>query len=393
MKTPRESKQPAVPKPSGLSSRQWQSESTHAAPLALTDPPNYSASNIPPPKDLSLDVSPGILCCGEGETINASASASGPGAETAEVKLNYPGGVKFGIGSVSHAYVVQADDCGTVLSFSAFATERPNRAAKVPVVKIITRTEAEHPDDRERKTIGVAEQVELFARPWIGTCTWKATGDYRAFIPLLHNATLYAGDREATVQIEATIKTTKEETIVPKSISCSVTFSVIEPSFIEMINQPGKPERHSHGIPSAGFCARVFILPTTVCFKNIVIYEGVAYYYGEGYWAPLNGIKHKEGPVGTVSEGDNTHPSIWDAVDSVWKGGLATWPVSEGMVTVSIPWIYNATYNPDNPKVFAHVTSTGLTDDTGRTVVSKGGHIVSKDLNAPDEGAPGQCEH
>ncbi len=397
-------KKPASPKQAAaLLSRQWHSESTRAAeadpPADGSVSPSVTGGPPPPVKGVSLEVTPGILCCGVGKIISATASATGPDSSAADVTLNYPGGSKNGKGSVSHDYPVIEADCGTVLSFSASANGKQSEA-KVPVIKITTQTKAEHPANRDRKTIGVAEWVVITVTPVppaVETCEWTVTGSKQAFIDTPFRAELLAGDREGEVTVAATIKTTKEQTIIPKSITCSVAFSVIEPNQIHMVNAPGKPgepdkpEMHLHGIPSAGFCARVYILPNTVCFKNIQVFEGFATYYGEGYWSPLNGDPHPPGEKGGVSEWTNEYPSLDNAIDTVWKGGAASWPVRAGMATIAIPWHYESTYNIGNDKIFAHVTSSVLTDDAGRTVVSKDGHAVPKELNAPTEGTPGSC--
>ena len=251
-------------------SRQWQSQSTITAKAALAKVAKAGSGAPPPPPGVSLTVTPGILCCGAGKKIAATATATGPGAKNADVTLCWPGGCKPGKGSVSQTYTVTEADCGTVLEFSGTANG-VTKEAKVPVVKIKTTTYATVPADWSRKKLGVCEQNLIDLTPMIGAVKWQVVGKGSLSSNSAHTTTFTAPDRAGETTIKGTLKTTAEETVVPKEITCSVTFKILEPSGVKMEPAPGSSAFHVNGLASAGFCATVYILPEDVCFNKIIV--------------------------------------------------------------------------------------------------------------------------
>ena len=275
-----------------ISSQHWQSESSHAT--------NANGSPSPEPKDLTLTVdpealfyeteeSPATLLAASAKTIQAIATATGPGASSATVTLTCPDGSFTGTGFASHVYSVTEADSGKEIQFFAAATERPKKKAKVPVFMIKTMTLAKFPKDKKRKTIGVSEEVDVTLSPEIGSISWTIEGEGK-LTGAGFTTTFRADDVAGKPKVKATVTTASGEAIDSK-----VAFNVIAPNGIQDIQHPDKSEFHIKGVPSAGFCARVFILPNTVSFMNIKVWEGECTYSADGYWIDLNGQKIKKG--------------------------------------------------------------------------------------------------
>ena len=78
--------------------------------------------------------------------------------------------------------------------------------------------------------------------------------------------------------------------------------------------------------------------------------------------------------------------------DSVKSPGEAFGNVKKGKATVTIPWFYKSTLKMGaGEHKFADVDSKLETDASGKTTITKGGHSVTKVLDAVTEGDPWKC--
>jgi len=235
------------------------------------------------------------------------------------------------------------------------------------------------PTPKDRKTIGVSEGVKLIVTPSTASCTWQIIEGQGEIKDTGSTVRFYADDVAGTAKVKVTV------TVDGNTINHIETFTVIAPSGMEMVNAPNHAEFHHNGIPSAGFCARVFILPNTVSFTNIKVCEGEADTVAVGYWLPLNENHHPKGTLTEVFEGDEDHPNLWGGEhwrDSVVISGEPEWPLKAGEALLNIPLIYKSIVKVGaQEKTSVNVQSHVVTDSTGETTISKGGHSVTKALN------------
>ncbi len=374
--------------PNPLDSANWVSEST----IAKTDEPSVkgsksgsgsasvSGSPAPPTGGVSLTVSPGILCCGAGKKISATASATGKGAAKKDVTLNWPGGSKTKKGSASHTYTVKKADCGTVLWFSGEANQKTKKEG-VPVVLIKTKTEAMVPANRARTKLGVCEDDFVALTPSIGTVKWKLTGQGSITSKTSHDTLYSAPDRaSASERLEATFTTTKQETGEPKSIACSVTFNVIEPTGVSLENAQDSRDWHVYGLMSAGVCAKVRVLPRDVCFYQIQIREADGIITSSGYWASLNGKTEKvDTRWNPVQQGTNSYPSIKAGIDRVTGHGSNKPITKGGRLKLKIPLYFKGAIGTE--KKYGEVTHFVRSDSSGWIYIFKAGAEAEHDFD------------
>ena len=246
------------------------------------------------------------------------------------------------------------------------------KTAYVSILDIGTQTVAMLPQDRKRRKLGVNEDVLLELKPTMtAPITWTIAGD-GAIDPLTgHVTVLTAHERASAPTVTATVN----------GVSCAVSFTVIEPSGVTMIREPGTNVWHINGVPSVGFRARPYISPFDVSFINILVREGMCVGTGVGYYAVDNGEVHPDGAFVGVVPGDPARPSKLDATDRVQSGAVPGRPIGVGTFDWPIPWIFRVGNGAE--KQFAIVSQHLESDAAGNTTQSKGGHIESSKLNDP----------
>ena len=200
-----------------------------------------------------------------------------------------------------------------------------------PSIEIISQTVAEVPENRERRVVGVGEDVVL-------TCTcananWSVSGG--------------AGTVEASgksVIYSASI-TPATETITAVSTSPSgtamATFTVIAPTGVLDEFVPGSIV-HEHDRPDSGMKVHAYFQPDTVSFEFIDVLERDVPSVANGVYAMFNGEGHKPNPKALpmleVVPGKGTE---WLPVDNIYSGDPGTAaPFAPGSITFSIPYVY-----------------------------------------------------
>jgi len=255
-------------------------------------------------------------------------------------------------------------------------TRAPATVAASPctAAKITVETVAMLPTDRTRTTVGVGEKVKLTYS--LGSATWtvskgtltSATGQ---------TVTFEAPDQAATVTIKAT----------GGGCTCTLTFTVIEPTGVVMERQPGKGIQHTNGIPSVGIRTVIFLEPDTVSFQFIQISEDDCPGVVTGYFVgtPLDGIRHGSHgagtwvPVGPTIAGKGSRVVANDTAQS-GHCNFGT-PYSNGTFDWAIPWKFRVGGGAD--KVFATVHQRFTIDAAGDMTVSKAGASGAAKLTDP----------
>jgi hypothetical protein len=381
-----------------LDSPQWASESTltaDASPPFGSGSGSWSGSGSGSsggPGILTLTVTRSILCCGWGQIISASATAKHPKIKKPPVQLACPDGLFFGHGGVSHEYPVKPADCGTVLTFTASGVERV-LTVKVPVMKFTTETVALVPADRGRRKLGVGEEVKITVTPGIGTVTWEPPT--RGILnPLIGHVVQYTapdntvGGVIETVTLRATLKTTKEETIVAKEITCDLIFEIKEPTDILMTKFPGSSLYHEAGHASGGYCAKVHILPEDVCFYKVKVLEDTCPAIGTGWYAFKNNQPTKAHPrwatAYQVNQDLPDHPSLMEKFDAVWANDPPDplFPWADGEFIWNIPWLFIC--GAALEKQFTVAQHKVVLTPTGKVRLTKKQMDVELELNAPN---------
>jgi len=240
--------------------------------------------------------------------------------------------------------------------------------------KITVKAQAVRPSKRDRTTVGVGEQIDLTYS--LGSANWT-TSHGTLTSPTGAMVTFQAPDRAATVRIEAT----------GGGCTCTVTFTVIEPSSVLMQRAPGTGIFHDNGIPSVGIKAEIFLQPDTVSFQFIEISEDDCPGLVTGYFVgtPLDGIRHGAHGAGTwvrVGSPVAGKGSKVVAQDTASSGhcNFGT-PYAAGTFDWPIPWKFRLNGGAD--KVFATVHQRFTINAAGDMTVSKAGATGSAKLNDP----------
>ena len=236
-------------------------------------------------------------------------------------------------GGLQVSFPAPASGSGTITMWVTGTVDRCSvqpghisRSASYPppptVPTLETETVATAPADRTRKTVGVGEEVTLTLQPSIiSPVTWSITGDGTLSGTNGNPVTFTAHDRASTNTITASYD----------GNSCSVTFTVIEPTGVQFTKLGG--DRHKNGWTSAGFQANVAILPTTVSFGRIEVIEDTCPPTSfSGGWDAVGNHKRWASFLGITD--DNKADGWIDNVHSEWQG------VHPGGYTWAIPWHY-----------------------------------------------------
>jgi len=231
------------------------------------------------------------------------------------------------------------------------------------------------PSNRERKKIGIGEQVTCSVDASVGSVTWSVeSGGGTVSTQSGLSTTFTAPDRAATCVVKA-ITSDDEE--------CSVTFNVVEPSGVNIVQEPGTGVWHTNNTASVGFKGRLYILPADVSFQQIEIREEDVAGVGVGYLSFKNGEPHGlKNWIPVDSPTNDTSGSKVNGVDTISSGTYTQQPYSNGTFTWAIPWEFRV--GTGSEKEFSTVTHKEEIDANGNMTISKGGASKSKNYADPD---------
>jgi hypothetical protein len=184
---------------------------------------------------------------------------------------------------------------------------------------ITSQTVATSPRNRARTRIGVGEEVDLTVNP--APATWAISSGGGTLSPSTGSQTTVrytAGDTAGSVTITAT----------GSACSCTITFTVVEPSNWTMIQQSGTNLKHTAGRPDCGWKAITFFHPNDVNFYRIEDREMDSLSVATGCYNPSHhGKYHGNYPLPDRASGwfpmtrhSATDGTTDDAPDEVYSG-------------------------------------------------------------------------
>ena len=230
---------------------------------------------------------------------------------------------------------------GTVTASSSqcgdcHATDSVKQTAEVYKLELKTQTDATKPENRGRRTIGVAEKVAISIVPEPPmSFTWSVDDGEKggSVEPETGKHTKFAAGE---VPARATV------TAKAGDVSLSVSLSIIAPSIVNQA-KIGPDYGASNPCLWAGMQTLVFIGPTSVNFSNLSIHEGSCKSVGTGYYKNNTGEIHPEGKSMKVSE--STLPQApelgWLCYGTDLVAGRTRGPdYSNGTYTWDIPIFY-----------------------------------------------------
>lgn len=243
--------------------------------------------------------------------------------------------------------------------------------------RITSETVAMTPFNRDRKTVGVGEEVTLtFSK---GEASWSLSGRY-------DSAVIRPSDGSVEPMTGSTITYTAAsvpavETITARSgrSQASITFYVIAPSGLVNRRILSLPILHHSGRPDSGMQVESYVTPASVSFENINVIEREVGAIGTGVYEPFNGIGHDPNtvalPAGPVVPGLGSKMN-W--IDLCYSGDPRTnAPFVPGALVFKIPYEYQLRAGGDfHP--FAIVTqASALQTDAETLDTSKAGAGVT----------------
>jgi hypothetical protein len=237
---------------------------------------------------------------------------------------------------------------------------------------LASETVATVPANRARTRLGVGEEVVITVMP-PDLVAWSVSGGGRISTSSGTATTFTAGDRASTSTVTA---------IRFDGSSCTMTFTVVEPSTAIIDREPGTGICHVQGTPSAGFKGRPFVQPDDVSFENVEIREGLAVGVGTGHFRVVDGLCHAAGAwvrVGRVVPGKGARLKAIDTVQGVIPGSGP--PFVPGIFDWPIPWEFRVAGGA--AKAFTTVNHHMEVDAAGTFTISKGGARVTTALNEP----------
>jgi hypothetical protein len=238
---------------------------------------------------------------------------------------------------------------------------------------IVTQTVSVARSDRTRTKIGVGERVTLTASG-SGPFNWVVGSGGKISASSGDTVVFTAGDRAGTVLVTAT----------GSGCSCSVSFTVVEPS--GAYQEKFGATVHTRGSASAGFRGITYLTPKDVSFENVEIIEGTCEGVGTGSqakydkqvhpawtsgWATVGGGTDAKGSV--VQGPNQTGSTYWDFVFE--NEGAAPPGPGAGTFKWVIPWKFRVSGGAE--KVFTHLTHYTVYEAGGKVTISKGGVTAS----------------
>ena len=211
---------------------------------------------------------------------------------------------------------------------------QPNpEPSATPEVTIESQTTAEVPENRDRRTLGVGEEVLLTFSG--ANAHWSLTGGKGSVEPNGKSVIYTASITAATETITAVDTST--------AAKATIQFTVILPTAVmdEVIPNSIK---HEHDRPDSGMRVHVYFQPDTVSFEYIDVIERDIPSVATGVYKPFNGDGHdpnkKALPMDKVVPGKGTE---WLPVDNIYSGDPATGaPFTPGSISFQIPYVYGS---------------------------------------------------
>jgi hypothetical protein len=246
--------------------------------------------------------------------------------------------------------------------------------------RIVTRTVAISPANRQRKEIGVGEAVVLSVQPSPKTSlSWSIAGEGNSGPGTLSaetgNPVTFAAPERAS---HTTVTVTMGDTML------TVEFNVIEPNGAFIEQEPGSLVSHERGIPSVGFCGAIFVTPANVSFRNVEIFEGDAVATATNYFAYENEQLHDPTDRWVPMYAHFDGKGSLFGIDLIHGDADNHAPYEAGQFTWRIPWFFRVAGG--EKKQFATMEHVKTIDSKGSLTLSKGGTRVTKKVKARSSG-------
>ena len=232
-----------------------------------------------------------------------------------------------------------------------------------PEATIVSQTTAEVPENRDRRTLGVGEEVLLTFSG--ANAHWSLSGGKGSVEP----------DGKSVIYAASITPAKETITAVDTSTAAKATieFTVITPTAVvdEVIPNSIK---HEHDRPDSGMKVHAFFQPDTVSFEFIDVIERDVPSVATGVYKTFNGEGHKPNkkalPMVEVVPGKGTE---WLPVDNIYSGDPGTDPpFAPGSVFFQIPYVYGSVSRgqkgPFYPMMI--VPQESLLDKDGATLMS-----------------------
>jgi len=239
---------------------------------------------------------------------------------------------------------------------------------------ITSQTTATVPANRARTKIGVGEEVTLTVSP--GPATWTVNRGGAVTPKSGTTVTFRAGGRAAKATVTA----------AGSGGSCTIAFTIVEPSSLTMARAAGTGIRHTQNQPDSGFLGQPYVHPDDVSFHNIEVREKNSRAKASGYFKPFDKITHQ--PAGqkhsawlTVKQCEAGSGSPANCRDQIYSG-YTNKPVAEGLMTFPIEWEYRVGAGAAK-RIGRAFEQRHQVTATGRSTTSKGGTSVTTNLADP----------
>lgn len=234
------------------------------------------------------------------------------------------------------------------------------------LVGLKTETVATVPSDRNRRTVGVGEEVRVSFLPNLNDgVAWGVSGGSLRF--MAGSVMFNADSKASTANVIASCD----------DIFCSVSFTVIEPSGV-VIERAAQKTWHIKGTASAGFLGQPYLRPTNVSFSNVEIREQTVRGIGSGFYENRDDEIHPIGNWIALGEGSVDKPNKVNGIDRI-RSSAKEPPFSSGSFIWAIPWEYRVSNGEE--ETFDTVAHMEVADANGRVVISKGGATAYADAN------------
>lgn len=251
-------------------------------------------------------------------------------------------------------------------------TKRPCPCAKA---KITSKTFATAPANRARTKLGVGEEVKLTFS--LGKADWTASKG-KLSPKKGAGVTFTAPDRAASVTIKA----------VGSGCTAAITFTVVEPSSVNMRRRPGTGVKHTNNRPDSGMQTEIYIFPDNVCFYNMEFLEDEINAVDTGVYALMTDKGHHPntnflGCSMTVVSGLGTKANAFDTCYSGYPAAAP--PYAPGSRVFNIPWKFRV--GSGTAKKFAAARQQHTLAADGTTLsTSKAGASAACRVNDPTSG-------
>ncbi len=147
---------------------------------------------------------------------------------------------------------------------------------------IISTTKVDLPINKDRKELGVGEEVGLKLVPSKGIIKWEIISGTASFDKMSIVKTITAEEPSLFIG-------EKTDDVVVRIEDCSSTkirFKIYKPTDVKFIC--GSRGLHKIGYPSAGITAQIFVFPSNVSFYNLELQEqDKVVTVNSPYWGPL----------------------------------------------------------------------------------------------------------